>query len=54
MVVALFVDDEATTVGTIEKDKLRFPVGHSANADEIAALTGHTRPRAIFNRRGFC
>ena len=39
-VVALSVDDEATTVGTIEKYKLRFPVGHSANADEIAALTG--------------
>ena len=39
-VIALSVDDEATTAGTIEKYKLRFPVGHSANADEIAALTG--------------
>lgn len=39
-VVALSVDNEATTVGTIEKYKLRFPVGHSANADKVAALTG--------------
>jgi peroxiredoxin len=39
-VVALSVDDEATTTRTIEKYKLRFPVGHSANADEVAALTG--------------
>ena len=29
-VVALSVDDEATTVGTIEKFKLSFPLGHSA------------------------
>ena len=39
-VVALSVDDEATTVGTIEKYKLRFPVGLSADVDQIAALTG--------------
>jgi peroxiredoxin len=39
-VVALSVDDEATTVGTIQKHKLTFPVGHSANADEVAAITG--------------
>jgi peroxiredoxin len=39
-VVALSVDDEATTVGTIEKFKLSFPVGHSANADKVAAITG--------------
>jgi peroxiredoxin len=39
-VVALSVDDEATTQRTIEKYKLRFPVGHSANADRVAALTG--------------
>jgi peroxiredoxin len=32
-VVALSVDDEATTVGTIEKFKLSFPLGHSANAE---------------------
>src|SRR5580700_5264225 len=39
-VVALSVDDEATTVGTIEKFKLTFPVGHSADADQVAAITG--------------
>lgn len=39
-VVALSVDDEATTIGTIEKHKLSFPVGHSADADKVAAITG--------------
>jgi peroxiredoxin len=39
-VVALSVDDEATTAGTIDKYKLSFPVGHSADADQVAALTG--------------
>jgi len=39
-VVALSVDDEATTVGTIEKFKLSFPLGHSADADRVAAITG--------------
>ncbi len=39
-VVALSVDDEATTVGTIDKNKLNFPVGHSADADKVAAITG--------------
>ena len=39
-VVALSVDDEATTSNTVEKFKLTFPVGHSANADEVAAITG--------------
>jgi len=39
-VVALSVDDEATTVGTIEKFKLSFPVGHSANAEKVASITG--------------
>ena len=39
-VVALSVDDEATTAGTIEKYRLRFPVGHSADADAVASLTG--------------
>lgn len=44
-VIALSVDDEATTRGTIEKFKLSFPVGHSADADKIAALTGaYTNP----------
>jgi peroxiredoxin len=39
-VVAPSVDDEATTVGTIEKFKLSFPLGHSADADKVAAITG--------------
>jgi peroxiredoxin len=39
-VVALSVDDEATAAGTIDKYKLSFPVGHSADADQVSALTG--------------
>lgn len=39
-VVALSVDDETTTVGTIEKFKVSFPVGHSANAEKVASITG--------------
>ncbi len=39
-VVALSVDDEATTVGTIEKFKLSFPVGHSVDAEKVASVTG--------------
>ena len=39
-VVALSVDDEATTVGTIEKFQLSFPVGHSADAEKVASITG--------------
>ena len=39
-VVALSVDDEVTAKGTIEKFKLSFPVGHSADADKVASITG--------------
>jgi peroxiredoxin len=39
-VVALSVDDEATTAGTVEKHKLSFPIGHSADVDKVAAITG--------------
>jgi peroxiredoxin len=39
-VVALSVDDEATTTGLIAKHGLTFPVGHSADARAIADLTG--------------
>jgi peroxiredoxin len=39
-VVALSVDDEATTIGTIEKLKLGFPVGHSADAEKLASVIG--------------
>jgi peroxiredoxin len=39
-VVALSVDDEATTRQTIAKRGLEFPVGHDADADAVAAATG--------------
>lgn len=39
-VVAFSVDDEATAAGTIAKYKLSFPIGHSADADRVATLTG--------------
>jgi peroxiredoxin len=39
-VVALSVDDEATTAALVEKLGLTFPVGHSADALAIAELTG--------------
>lgn len=39
-VVALSVDDELTTAATVAKYKLSFPVGHGADADRVAALTG--------------
>lgn len=39
-VVSLSIDDEATTQALIEKHRLSFPVGHSADADKISALTG--------------
>lgn len=39
-VVALSVDDEATTRETIAKNGIGFPVGHSADADAVAAVTG--------------
>ena len=39
-VVALSVDDEATTRELIEKHSLAFPVGHSADARALAEATG--------------
>src|SRR5260370_9869724 len=39
-VVALSVDDEATTGDLIARHGLRFPVGHSADAAAIARATG--------------
>ena len=39
-VVALSIDDEATTQTTIDKHGLTFPVGHSADARAIAEATG--------------
>jgi len=39
-IVALSVDDEATTANLIGRHGLRFPVGHSADAAAIARATG--------------
>jgi peroxiredoxin len=39
-VVALSVDDETTTKALIAKHSLGFPVGHSADADAVAEVTG--------------
>jgi peroxiredoxin len=39
-VVALSVDDEETSTALAAKHKLRFPVGHSADAGKVAAATG--------------
>ena len=37
---ALWVDDEKTTAEFTAKHGLTFPVGHSADAPAVAALTG--------------
>ncbi|MBX6384508.1 MAG: peroxiredoxin family protein [Microbispora sp.] len=39
-VVALSVDDEPTTRELVDKLRLEFPVGHSADADLLARETG--------------
>jgi peroxiredoxin len=39
-VVALSVDDEATSAALVEKLRLGFPIGFGANVDEVAAATG--------------
>ena len=39
-VAALSVDDEQTSAALVAKHKLRFPVGHSADAGKVAAATG--------------
>jgi peroxiredoxin len=39
-IVAISVDDEATTRELVAKHHLGFPVGHSADARAIAELTG--------------
>lgn len=49
-VVAVSVDDEATTKELIDRHGLRFPVGHSADAEAFAAATGafvHDDPRYL-------
>lgn len=39
-VVALSVDDEQTSAALVDKLRLSFPVGHSADADQVAAELG--------------
>jgi peroxiredoxin len=39
-VVALSVDDQATSAALVDKLRLNFPVGFGANAADIAAVTG--------------
>ncbi len=39
-VVALSVDDEDTSAALVAQRRLRFPVGHSADADKVATSTG--------------
>jgi peroxiredoxin len=39
-VVAFSVDDEDTSAALVAKRRLRFPVGHSADADKVAATVG--------------
>jgi peroxiredoxin len=39
-VVALSVEDEATTQALADEHGLTFPLGHSADADEISEATG--------------
>ena len=39
-VVALSVDDEATSTALVEKHRLAFPVGYGANADAVSTATG--------------
>jgi peroxiredoxin len=54
-VVALSVDDAATSAALAEKHRLRFPLGHGANIEQIAAATGayiNEEPR-YFQSTGF-
>lgn len=54
-VVALSVDDEATASAFAAAHALRFPVGHSADVDRVAVLTGaytNSQPK-YFQSTGF-
>src|SRR5262245_54352460 len=54
-VVALSVDDEATSQGLVDRLRLNFPVGFGANANNIARLTGAylAESSAYFQSTGF-
>lgn len=48
-VVSLCVDDEETATEMVDKHKLTFPVGHSADAHQLAELTGaFVNPEPVF------
>ncbi|MGC2168480.1 MAG: redoxin domain-containing protein [Acidimicrobiales bacterium] len=48
-VVALSVDDEATTAELVAKHGLTFPVGYGADAHAVAAATGaFTNPEPLY------
>ena len=48
-VVALSVDDEATTAALVEKRRLGFPIGHSADAAAVAVAVGaYTNPDPLY------
>jgi len=47
-VVALSVDDATATQETIDRQRLTFPVGHSADAAAVSAATG-----ALVNAQGY-
>jgi peroxiredoxin len=48
-VVALSVDDQATTADLIDKHGLSFPVGHSADARAVGEATGaFVNPEPVF------
>jgi len=48
-VVALWVDDEATTKEFIEKNKVQFPIGYGADAAAVAEATGaFVNPDPVF------
>lgn len=54
-VVALSIDDEATTAELVAKHRLTFPVGHSADAAALSAATGAfvEERRGILQSTGF-
>lgn len=54
-VVALSIDDEATTAELVAKHGLTFPVGHSADAAAVSAATGAfvEARRGILQSTGF-
>ena len=54
-VVALSIDDEATTAELVAKHRLTFPVGHGADAAAVSAATGAfvEARRGILQSTGF-